>query len=939
MYAARMKSRIAIHVSFIFCLSLNAEIPFEEMAGLWRNTKPEHLEISPLWAFVALKSGLLANLRFFGNYGTVLNPDFPPHPVFSIAEDEKPDFPQDAISAVLEYLFPSPNGADFIINEYAKDPIGAIFLEQRAIVEGKPARARKEGKAAKAKNEKKEEKEEKKEEKRESGSATAQPKAARKATAAQASKMDIPLSGLRKINTLLQEIDAYEAHLKILQRAGAFVAISQLDVDSLHAEFSRKVCMTLKNPEQIREKKKQRSHKESAEDDEVCNNPSAWAKREKRSQTAFDKIRYLFSNLLQKAAAQEVALSSASSQDYPPNILKIALIAFALKAADNSSELYDALPFVLKNSPGTDSFSGERYHAELSTFLSNMRRERNDVSPETIALFLAGYRAYSTQMPELISYAKTTYIEEKTATGGTQRTHEYDDCGETALRNFFNIVWQEHGNIHPARIDEFAERLLGKEPADGKGKKLEEIKQFYKRFQLVSSGFLSAAHAQWSQIVSNLDTGEGDLTPPIYRNGIYNLQSGPKPGEAQPKFRGIKNMLNLLAHLLPDATLNEPWLEKPEEANTQTAKKLTALSTLFSRKGFELNWAVNGVQSIDGDFADVVFSINGVPSFTWQFRPLGFSIVEIPLPGLADWRSGPLHVRGAPWLSAWLSSFQPLKRENPRFFLYARHFYNEDASMPVALFVLENQWRNQAPLVLMMRERIFGMGLYFELMVYGFAEFIDSLHDPNYAAFPKMIRDIKSSIRDSGTYYYEVARENGFPRTVRALLRDGGPEFVRHLLIAACQNGRLEEVRELVENGHAAVSGHKAIDKTPLYVAVVAKHIEIIRYLLSKGADINERGGSGQSTALMGAALINSVEIARILVEHRANVNLSQKWGSTALSEACQKKNVEMVRLLLKHGADIETKAFKPEKLISFAGDMPVITKLIRDAEHGIRPE
>ena len=101
-----------------------AEIPPEQVVGVYADTNPEHRNLSPLWGMVALRSGVLANIRFFGAYSSVPREHLPPlGPQY--------ECPQDAVCAVMEYLFPSPDGINFVHNELTKDPIGQIAFENK----------------------------------------------------------------------------------------------------------------------------------------------------------------------------------------------------------------------------------------------------------------------------------------------------------------------------------------------------------------------------------------------------------------------------------------------------------------------------------------------------------------------------------------------------------------------------------------------------------------------------------------------------------------------------------------------------------------------------------------------------------------------------------------------------------------------------------------
>jgi hypothetical protein len=72
---------------------------------------------------------------------------------------------------------------------------------------------------------------------------------------------------------------------------------------------------------------------------------------------------------------------------------------------------------------------------------------------------------------------------------------------------------------------------------------------------------------------------------------------------------------------------------------------------------------------------------------------------------------------------------------------------------------------------------------------------------------------------------------------------------------------------------------------------------------LDKGADINGRYGSSGLTPLQLAVLKGRLDIAKLLLDRGADVNVRRK-GTSALSQAAIAGDVEIVRLLLARGAD-----------------------------------
>jgi ankyrin repeat protein len=73
---------------------------------------------------------------------------------------------------------------------------------------------------------------------------------------------------------------------------------------------------------------------------------------------------------------------------------------------------------------------------------------------------------------------------------------------------------------------------------------------------------------------------------------------------------------------------------------------------------------------------------------------------------------------------------------------------------------------------------------------------------------------------------------------------------------------------------------------------------------LEQGADVEAKDLMGGSTALSWACWKGHLAVARILLEHGAEVDPTNKWGWTPLLMASREGHREIVRLLLDNDAD-----------------------------------
>jgi hypothetical protein len=106
-------------------------------------------------------------------------------------------------------------------------------------------------------------------------------------------------------------------------------------------------------------------------------------------------------------------------------------------------------------------------------------------------------------------------------------------------------------------------------------------------------------------------------------------------------------------------------------------------------------------------------------------------------------------------------------------------------------------------------------------------------------------------------------------------------------LNAAARNGHLEIVKYLVEHGADIDKSDNSRDKTPLLAASFKGHFDIVKYLVEKGAKVNVQSING-FTPLHDAAYVGNFEVVKYLVEHGADVRIRNKHNQTAIETARQ---------------------------------------------------
>jgi ankyrin repeat protein len=191
-----------------------------------------------------------------------------------------------------------------------------------------------------------------------------------------------------------------------------------------------------------------------------------------------------------------------------------------------------------------------------------------------------------------------------------------------------------------------------------------------------------------------------------------------------------------------------------------------------------------------------------------------------------------------------------------------------------------------------------------------------------------------------------LATTNGNPEMMRTLLAAGAdPNAVDpagdSMLMIAARVGVLEAVQLLIDRGAVVDAKDATYQQTALMVAVRENHPAVVKALLDQGAAVNAKTRTGQTpgwvlpnsvpgfghgvgivrgglpprgsrqpipgslSPLLYAARDGRVEIARLLIAAKADVNQTDANAITPLIMAIVNNRLDVARLLMEHGADI----------------------------------
>ena len=126
--------------------------------------------------------------------------------------------------------------------------------------------------------------------------------------------------------------------------------------------------------------------------------------------------------------------------------------------------------------------------------------------------------------------------------------------------------------------------------------------------------------------------------------------------------------------------------------------------------------------------------------------------------------------------------------------------------------------------------------------------------------------------------------------------------FAQKDVFAIARNGTVEEMKTLFEKDVNCVNQVNDFGFSPLILAAYRGNFEVAKYLITIVNDINYQSPEG--TALMAAVMRNNTELILLLIEKKANLDLTSQNGVTALMLATQFKSIEIIKILLQNKAN-----------------------------------
>jgi len=138
------------------------------------------------------------------------------------------------------------------------------------------------------------------------------------------------------------------------------------------------------------------------------------------------------------------------------------------------------------------------------------------------------------------------------------------------------------------------------------------------------------------------------------------------------------------------------------------------------------------------------------------------------------------------------------------------------------------------------------------------------------------------------------------------------PSYITHPIHKAAESNDIQTVKKLLDADPSLLdrgvivshwkTGNRETDQTPLYCAAEKGDLQIVEFLISKGAKLN---GYNYATGspLHRAARNGHLAIVKVLVDNGAYVDAFNKWTASPLLMASGEGHLDIVKYLLEKGA------------------------------------
>ena len=151
-------------------------------------------------------------------------------------------------------------------------------------------------------------------------------------------------------------------------------------------------------------------------------------------------------------------------------------------------------------------------------------------------------------------------------------------------------------------------------------------------------------------------------------------------------------------------------------------------------------------------------------------------------------------------------------------------------------------------------------------------------------------------------------------------------------LWSAAQDGNVEKITRLLSIGLLDINSiPKHLYTTPLWIAALKGHKDVVNLLLNKGAEIDKRDDYGKTP--LHVAAWGHLHVVELFLDRGAQHDSRNRGGRAPLHMAAEGGHKDVVKVFLDHGTDVDIKdnyGFTPLTWAAMMGHMEIVQLLLK---------
>lgn len=196
--------------------------------------------------------------------------------------------------------------------------------------------------------------------------------------------------------------------------------------------------------------------------------------------------------------------------------------------------------------------------------------------------------------------------------------------------------------------------------------------------------------------------------------------------------------------------------------------------------------------------------------------------------------------------------------------------------------------------------------------------------------FITLFKNAKQASQHERTLIFSNALNSDDPIITKFAILLLNPNDAKHLNNAlhwACENGRLDIVNVLIENG-ADIESRDYLGNTSLGIAAKNGQIHIVKKLITDGANVHP--SANNAPIYLSFRYKYNPDVIKELIKAGASVTAHCYYESAPISMAVSRGDIDMVKTLIKAGAEISVSNNEPIYIACNRGYFDIANELIK---------